>query len=461
MRLDLPSLFAGAAALVLAAGCGSDTAAPADTATAMDTPAPDDLTAPEDVTPDDVTPDATASDTDDPSPDVAPDTEPGDAADPDTTDGAVLIVASEGGVLPLPDGLGRLIVPPGALAADTTLTVALAPSTSPRSIGPSIIFGPSGTTFDPPATLELTPDDAGWDASLEAFGLAPALVIDQGDSYESVLGLGEDENGVEIFLVSHFSTFERTAAPSWGWQTSLAFPKSCYDLWSETPAGGTPPAGANQALSGSCPQARALVRTSVPDAQKWPPTGLGGVNVIFMGVLEWPDVTGGRMSVVHDGEARGSLNPTGQVALKWDIHVRFHSETREPSWCNGALVKSVIEDAIARAGGETERMLYTGVTATCSSPPSTQSTNGVTTSYYGVCRCEVGFGGFPWPDEPIPYTVEGTQLDLFGERFDFSVAADASQWWMNMPVIATVDIVAPLPETSDYAFAKMKLLVTR
>lgn len=57
--------------------------------------------------------------------------------------------------------------------------------------------------------------------------------------------------------------------------------------------------------------------------------------------------------------------------------------------------------------------------------------------------------------------MEGTQLDLFGERFDFSVAVDATEWWMNMPVIATVDIVAPLPDTSEYAFAKMKLLVTR
>ncbi|TNF25699.1 MAG: hypothetical protein EP329_22595 [Deltaproteobacteria bacterium] len=377
----------------------------------------------------------------------------------DTVGGAVAIIASEGGVVELPDGLGRLIIPADALAADTTITVALEVSDKPGSIGPAIVFGPSGTTFDPPATLELNVDDSGWDTSFDAYGLTPTLVIDQGDTFEGVLGLGKEDDGPERFLVKHFSTYEWTPGPSSGWKSDLAFPKACYDLWSEPAAGGSPLPGANQSFIGSCPQARAMLRKPNAEASSFPPSGLGGVDVSFMGVLEWPDVAGGHMTVVNTDATSGTLNPSGQVALHWDVYIRFWSVPTAPSWCTGSNMQSVIEESIARAGGETERMLYEGVTATCKAPPATGSTNGVITTSYSVCQCQVAFGAFPWPNEPIPYTVSGTQLDLFGELFDFSTKPGVNRWWMNVPVIATLDMVTELPETSLYAFAKMKLLV--
>jgi len=453
----IPMFTRGAVAALAATvvfGCGPDSGTTAaDTAIAADT-ATVDGTATDAAVPDAAVPDAAAGDT------TAADTVSTDTVPGDVVAGGVSIVAAEGGEVPLPDGLGRLLVPAGALGADTTITVELAPNRGAGGVGPAIVFGPSGTTFDPPATLELVVDDSGWDASLEVFGLAPTLVIDEGDHYESVLSLGAEGDGTEVYLVEHFSTFERTPGPSWGWQTDLAFPKACYELWGEAAEGGSPPAGAGQTFIGTCPQARAMVRQPTVEGNLFPPTGLGSVPVDFMGVLEWPDVAGGHMTVVPSDATSGTLNPSGQVALHWDVYIRFSYTDVRPSWCSGSRMKSAIDASLARAGGETERMLYGDVAATCDAPARTDYASGVAQSSYRVCRCLVEFAPFPWPNEPIPYTVSGTQLDLFGELFDFSVRPDANRWWMNVPVVSTLDLLAELPDTSEYAYAKMKLLIS-
>lgn len=64
-------------------------------------------------------------------------------------------IGAAGGTLQTADGKVELIVPPGALAAETELSLTPITGEAPLHVGPAIRLGPDGTTFTTPAKLVL------------------------------------------------------------------------------------------------------------------------------------------------------------------------------------------------------------------------------------------------------------------------------------------------------------------
>jgi hypothetical protein len=147
------------------------------------------------------TPESPAPGTSDPT-DSVPD--PGPSPDPEG-EVSVPVDAESGGTVQTEDG-ATLSVPPGSLASDTTLTVAVSsPDPGLPDVG-SVVgsvydFGPDGTTFDPAATLAL-----------------PLVVAPGTDQVAVISWLDEStgawvdlptamEGGVVTAPVEHFTTF--------------------------------------------------------------------------------------------------------------------------------------------------------------------------------------------------------------------------------------------------------------
>ena len=66
-----------------------------------------------------------------------------------------LIRAAEGGQLTAPSGLATLTVPPGALAADTTISLTELTAEEGAGLGPAFELQPDGLQFQKPATLTI------------------------------------------------------------------------------------------------------------------------------------------------------------------------------------------------------------------------------------------------------------------------------------------------------------------
>jgi hypothetical protein len=63
------------------------------------------------------------------------------------------VTVQDGGTLATADGLVEVIVPPGALSADTDLTLTPITNNAPLGFGAALRLGPDGTTFSTPAKL--------------------------------------------------------------------------------------------------------------------------------------------------------------------------------------------------------------------------------------------------------------------------------------------------------------------
>lgn len=64
-------------------------------------------------------------------------------------------IGADGGTLATMDGLLELVVPPGALSAETELSLTPISSEAPLGVGPAVRLSPDGTTFAVPAKLVL------------------------------------------------------------------------------------------------------------------------------------------------------------------------------------------------------------------------------------------------------------------------------------------------------------------
>ena len=117
---------------------------------------------------------------------------------PTTT--SVQVPASKGGVVAAPGDKGKLTIPANALGADTTITLALSPAAS-DTVTEIFDFGPSGTTFSTPATLEIAAD-----ASKLATGKSFALAVQEGTTWKPIAG-STYANGKVSGPVAHFSKF--------------------------------------------------------------------------------------------------------------------------------------------------------------------------------------------------------------------------------------------------------------
>jgi hypothetical protein len=65
------------------------------------------------------------------------------------------VLGVEGGMIATPDHAVVVIVPPGAVAAPISLTIAAVPSPLSGNLGPVYEIGPTGTQFVNPATIIL------------------------------------------------------------------------------------------------------------------------------------------------------------------------------------------------------------------------------------------------------------------------------------------------------------------
>jgi hypothetical protein len=109
-----------------------------------------------------------------------------------------LIRAESGGTIALAPGVW-LVIPPGSLEEDTPISV----TARKTDDGINFIFGPSGTTFDPPAKLCMT-----WQA---IYGKADVkdlegvrLYNENGDELEAKVEVGR--YGV-VWHIPHFSLY--------------------------------------------------------------------------------------------------------------------------------------------------------------------------------------------------------------------------------------------------------------
>ena len=107
-------------------------------------------------------------------------------------------VSPAGGTVTSPDGLATLVIPPGALATETTITVSEAAATA-ETAAKIYDFGPNGLTFAAPAILTIT------GLSAPASGEQNVVAMDEGDGFGELPGISLDAEA--IGRVDGFSRF--------------------------------------------------------------------------------------------------------------------------------------------------------------------------------------------------------------------------------------------------------------
>ncbi len=113
---------------------------------------------------------------------------------------SVEVTASKGGVVASKDGKSSLNIPASALSKDTTITLEVsAPANG--SVTDVLDFGPSGTTFSTPATLDIAVD-----ASKLVSGKKFSLAVEENGKWVAIAG-STYANGKVSGPVAHFSKY--------------------------------------------------------------------------------------------------------------------------------------------------------------------------------------------------------------------------------------------------------------
>ena len=121
-----------------------------------------------------------------------------------TTSGSTRISAAAGGIVADPSGRTSLSIPPGALAKDTDITLAITPKSSSALVEISD-FGPDGLTFLKPATLSIKGD-----AALAPSGKSLAIAVGEGAEFKPIEG-STYANGAATASITHFSKYTLVA----------------------------------------------------------------------------------------------------------------------------------------------------------------------------------------------------------------------------------------------------------
>jgi hypothetical protein len=119
-----------------------------------------------------------------------------------TTSGTttVRVTAAAGGTVADPSGKTSLTIPPGALAADTDITLTLTPAANGALVDVSEL-GPDGLTFLKPVTLSIKAD-----ASLAPADKALAIAVLEGGAFKALEG-STYANGAASAPIMHFSKY--------------------------------------------------------------------------------------------------------------------------------------------------------------------------------------------------------------------------------------------------------------
>ncbi len=134
------------------------------------------------------------------------------------------LIDPSGGLIVADDiAIGALLgtqvdVPAGAVSASAAISISLAtnelppPTASLNGIGPTVFFGPSGITFDPPAVVSIPFDSAGLENNLD---LVDVYARDEDGTVSLILKpyTFDLDAGLCSFPVSHFTSF-RAFAPA-------------------------------------------------------------------------------------------------------------------------------------------------------------------------------------------------------------------------------------------------------
>lgn len=158
------------------------------------------------------------------------DPKPTTAAGTGTTT-TVRITAAEGGKIADPGGTATLTIPAGALEKDTDITLKLT-AAGGQALTQVYEFGPDGTKFIKPASLEIKAD-----AKLAPEGKSLAVAIGSGGTFTALEGSAY-ANGVATAPVAHFTSFTVIFVDG---KAVLVPPASCVDAASSfKPCGGDP-----------------------------------------------------------------------------------------------------------------------------------------------------------------------------------------------------------------------------
>jgi hypothetical protein len=146
-----------------------------------------------------------------------------------TSTTTVHISAAAGGTVADPAGKTTLVIPPGALAADTDITLALAPAANGSLVEVSE-FGPDGLVFSKPVTLSIKAD-----AALATSGKSLALALLDNGAFKAIAGTTY-AGGAASGSIMHFSKYSVILVDG---QAILQPPKNCADAISNfKPCGG-------------------------------------------------------------------------------------------------------------------------------------------------------------------------------------------------------------------------------
>ena len=112
----------------------------------------------------------------------------------------VHVSAAAGGTVADPTGKTKLEIPPGALAADSDITLTLLPKSGAAVVDVSE-FGPDGLQFLKPVTLTIKAD-----AALATGGKTLALAVNEGADFKAITG-STYANGAASAPIMHFSRY--------------------------------------------------------------------------------------------------------------------------------------------------------------------------------------------------------------------------------------------------------------
>ena len=141
----------------------------------------------------------------------------------------VHVSAAAGGTVADPSGKTTLTIPPGALAADTDITLALKPAAN-GAVVDITEFGPDGLTFLKPVTLAIKAD-----AALAPKDKALSVAMLEGGAFKAVTG-STYANGVATAAIMHFSQYSVVVIDG---VAVLQPPASCTAALADfTPCGG-------------------------------------------------------------------------------------------------------------------------------------------------------------------------------------------------------------------------------
>jgi hypothetical protein len=157
----------------------------------------------------------------------------GDAGPTSSTTTTVHITAAAGGTVADPGGKTSLVIPPGALAKDTDITLALTPAANGAVVEVSE-FGPDGLTFLKPVALTIKAD-----AALATTGKALALAVLENGAFKALEG-SMYAGGAATASIMHFSKYSIILVDG---QVILQPPKDCADAIANFTACGGDPKG--------------------------------------------------------------------------------------------------------------------------------------------------------------------------------------------------------------------------